>query len=96
MLLYICCACVRAYIHVKMYGYAYAYMSGMEWIHIAIMKFGRYQFSYLIIPHTLANQPLDTDFSTHVPHLGQWGSLQVKARPALIKPAEIKPDFVYI
>ena len=76
------------------YGYAYACVSGMEWIKFASMKFGRYQFSYLIIPHTLANQPLDTDFSTHVPQLGQWGSLQVKARPALIKPAEIKPEFV--
>ena len=37
---------VRAYVHifnVKMHGYeyAYAYMSGMEWIYIANMKFGR-------------------------------------------------------
>ena len=54
--------CGRAYMHIymlKMYGYAYAYactcMSGMERIYIASMMFGRYQISYLIIPHTLAN-----------------------------------------
>ena len=74
--------CVCAYKNVKYMGMDMLMLVCRVWNEFASMKFGRYQFSYLIMPHTLANKLLDSDFNTHVLHFGQWVSLQVKARPA--------------